>query len=152
MGVKCNLLNILKFRGMKPADLARQSGVSTARISEIVTGKTLNPQMKTLIKIAQALDISLEDLTSDAPLQGEALADRSQLTPTQQVLTKEPGTRPVNKQTRIPWKNEQQQPPSPAPTDPKLAEIFELLKSYAPPAYLDEIRERLLKIKALSGK
>lgn len=49
-------------RGMTQADLARKSGLSTALVAQIVTGKTKDPRLLSVIKIAQALDVSLDYL------------------------------------------------------------------------------------------
>ena len=93
------LVQALNLRGMKPADLARESGVSTARISEIVTGKTKNPQLKTLKKLADALEVSVNALTGD-------IADRSSLSPAEQVMNPPKGTHKVNKSVGIKYCNE----------------------------------------------
>jgi transcriptional regulator with XRE-family HTH domain len=49
-------------RGMKQADLARATGLSTALIAQIVTGKTKNPQFQHVAVIARALDVTLNYL------------------------------------------------------------------------------------------
>lgn len=53
------LQKLLNDRGITPAELSRTSGVSQARISEIVSGKTQNPQLKTLEKLSKVLDTDL---------------------------------------------------------------------------------------------
>lgn len=55
------LSEILKTQGLSAADVARMSGVSNARISEIVNNKTQNPRWDTIVKIADALKIPLSD-------------------------------------------------------------------------------------------
>lgn len=42
--------------------LEKESGVSTGRIWRIIKGETINPSIDNLIKIADALDISLDEL------------------------------------------------------------------------------------------
>ena len=49
-------------RNMSQADLARATGISTANIANIVTGKTKDPQFTNVVKIAMALDVSLNYL------------------------------------------------------------------------------------------
>ena len=53
---------IMKERGMLQADLARESGLSTAVVAQIVTGKTKDPRFMSVVRIAKALDVSLEYL------------------------------------------------------------------------------------------
>lgn len=52
----------MKVRGMSQADLARATGISTSNVAHIVTGKTKDPQLSNVLKIAQALDVSLDYL------------------------------------------------------------------------------------------
>ena len=54
--------NALDVRGMTQADLVRITGMSSAIISQIVSGKTPDPRFMTVVKIARALDVSLEYL------------------------------------------------------------------------------------------
>lgn len=49
-------------RGWTQADLARMTGLSTAVVSQIVSGKTKDPRFMSVVKIAKALDVSLEYL------------------------------------------------------------------------------------------
>ena len=49
-------------RGVTQADLARMTGLSTAIVSQIVSGKTKDPRFMSIVKIAKALDVSLEYL------------------------------------------------------------------------------------------
>ena len=53
---------IMKERGMLQADLARESGLSTAVVAQIVTGKTKDPRFMSVVRIAKALDVPLEYL------------------------------------------------------------------------------------------
>jgi len=54
--------NALDVRGMTQADLARKSGLSTGLIAQIVSGRTKDPKFTNVVKIARALDVSLEYL------------------------------------------------------------------------------------------
>ena len=52
----------MEMRDMTQADLARATGMSTGVIAQIVTGKTKDPRFDSVIKIAKALDVSLNYL------------------------------------------------------------------------------------------
>ena len=54
--------NALDVRNMTQADLVRITGMSSAIISQIVSGKTPDPRFMTVVKIARALGVSLEYL------------------------------------------------------------------------------------------
>ena len=54
--------NALDVRNMTQADLVRITGMSSAVISQIVSGKTPDPRFTSVVKIARALDVSLEYL------------------------------------------------------------------------------------------
>jgi len=47
---------------MTQADLARKTGMTTANIAYIVNGKTHDPRLSSVIAIARALGVSLDDL------------------------------------------------------------------------------------------
>jgi len=49
--------------GLSQQNLADKSGISKAQISRLESGKQDNPQIKTLIPIATALGVSIEELT-----------------------------------------------------------------------------------------
>lgn len=51
---------ILEKRDITQADLARMSGLSTALIAQIITGRTKDPHFMTVVQIAKALDVPLE--------------------------------------------------------------------------------------------
>lgn len=62
-----NIVNIklLKYREQKNltlAALSEMTGLGTGRLSEIETGVTSDPRISTLIKIADALDVTLDEL------------------------------------------------------------------------------------------
>ena len=56
-----NLDSLLRERGMSQAQLARDSGVSTAMISEYINKRSI-PGLTAAINIAYALDISIDEL------------------------------------------------------------------------------------------
>ena len=51
-----------KEKGYTFAKLSELSGISTGRLCDLATGKRNNPTMDTLIKLADALDVSLDEL------------------------------------------------------------------------------------------
>ena len=54
--------NALDVRDMTQADLARATGLSTGLIAQIVRGRTKDPHFSNVVKIARALDVSLNYL------------------------------------------------------------------------------------------
>ena len=52
----------MDLRGMSQADLARATGISTSNIAYIVNGTTKDPRMSNVIRIARALNVSLDYL------------------------------------------------------------------------------------------
>lgn len=48
--------------GMTQADLARKTGLTTANVAYIVNGKTKDPRLSSVVVIAKALDMSLDEL------------------------------------------------------------------------------------------
>lgn len=57
-----NLKNLRQKYSMSMIDLSEISGISTGRISDIENEKNINPSMNTLIRLADALDVSLDEL------------------------------------------------------------------------------------------
>lgn len=51
-----------KEKGYTFAKLSELSGISTGRLSDLASGKRNNPTMDTLIKMADALDVTLDEL------------------------------------------------------------------------------------------
>lgn len=49
-------------RDISQADLARKTGLSTAVVSQIVSGKTKNPTFEKVLKISSALNVPLDYL------------------------------------------------------------------------------------------
>jgi len=49
---------MMKKKGVNQVELAKLTGISQGRITNIVTGKTKDPQGTTIMKICKALDIN----------------------------------------------------------------------------------------------
>ena len=56
-----NLLDILQDKGMTQAQLARDAGISSSRISEYINERT-TPTIFAIINIAYALDMDVSEL------------------------------------------------------------------------------------------
>ena len=52
----------MRIRGMTQADIVRATGLSSALVSQICSGKTTNPKLNHIIAIANTLDVSLDYL------------------------------------------------------------------------------------------
>ena len=61
-GLSQRIDEAMRVRGMSQADLCRATKMGSSKISYILQGKTTDPRISTLIKIADALDISLDYL------------------------------------------------------------------------------------------
>lgn len=61
MSLSETLPRLLEERKMKPADLSRETGISTGRISGYISGDS-QPTLSKAIAIADALHISLDEL------------------------------------------------------------------------------------------
>ena len=48
--------------GMSQSDIARKSGLSTAVVAQIATGKTKNPTIGNVVKIARAMGVTLDSV------------------------------------------------------------------------------------------
>lgn len=62
MAIADNLKQHRTGQGMSQTELAKQSGVSQAQISHIETGEKKNPGVITIKKLADALQITVEEL------------------------------------------------------------------------------------------
>lgn len=60
INISKNLKKILEDRRLNAKKLAERAGVSTSRISDCLSGRT--PSLKTLVLIANALSLGVEDL------------------------------------------------------------------------------------------
>ena len=57
-----NLKRLRKKKGWSQEKLAREAGISYQTLIKIEQGRIKNPKLETLIKLAKALDVSLDDL------------------------------------------------------------------------------------------
>lgn len=53
---------ILDSKNLKQVSLAELTGLSSAQVNHLVSGRTKDPKLETVVKIANALDISLDYL------------------------------------------------------------------------------------------
>lgn len=53
---------VMNHRGLKQSDICRLTGLSSAQVAYLVTGRTRDPKFETVVKIADALDVSLDYL------------------------------------------------------------------------------------------
>ena len=60
--MKIKLLEYREQKHLTLAVLSKMTGLGTGRLSEIETGVTSDPRMSTLIKLADALDVTLDEL------------------------------------------------------------------------------------------
>lgn len=56
------LLQLMKERGISQAELARRSGVSKQSITELIKGRSKEPSFSKAKAIADALDVTLEEM------------------------------------------------------------------------------------------
>ena len=61
-----NLKKLRHKKGWTQEKLAREAGISFHTFIKIENGRTKNPKIKTLIKIAKALGVSLDKLVSSS--------------------------------------------------------------------------------------
>lgn len=60
------LLDIMTRRNLEQVDLCELTGLSSAQANHLVTGRTKDPKLSTAVKIADALDVSLDYLAGRA--------------------------------------------------------------------------------------
>lgn len=60
------LREILLERGISQRELSRMSGVTQPHISVLLSGERRAPGVRTALKIAKALDVSVEEIWGDA--------------------------------------------------------------------------------------
>lgn len=63
-----NIEAIMKLRGMDPAKLGRAAGMNRTGIYDILSGKSKNPRLDTVEKIASALNVAPSALFVDRPI------------------------------------------------------------------------------------
>lgn len=57
-----NLKIILKEKKMSLRELNRQSGVALGSLSELINGRHKNMRVESVVRIAKALDVTLDEL------------------------------------------------------------------------------------------
>jgi transcriptional regulator with XRE-family HTH domain len=60
-----NIRQILHDKWMSQAELARATGVDCTTISKLISGSRSNPSLEIVKKIANALDVTVDELISD---------------------------------------------------------------------------------------
>jgi transcriptional regulator with XRE-family HTH domain len=60
-----NIKTFRKQRGISQEELARKAGVTYSTLIKLESGSNKNPTVKTLQQIAQALDVTLDDLMKE---------------------------------------------------------------------------------------
>ena len=62
MIVAANIAAAMTRSGTNAAELARAAGLNTSGVYDILTGRSRNPRLDTITKIAQALHVPVSDL------------------------------------------------------------------------------------------
>lgn len=71
---KQNLRRIRELRGMTQAEMGQRAGVAAASVSHFETGQR-SPSLATLVKLADALSVTVDTLLGRAPMQAAAQLD-----------------------------------------------------------------------------
>ena len=69
-----NLKRIRELRGMTQAEMAARAGIAAASISHFETGQRA-PALDTLVKLADALSVTVDAILGRAPLEAAAQLD-----------------------------------------------------------------------------
>lgn len=69
-----NMRQIRELRGMTQAEMGKRAGIAAASISHFETGQR-SPSLETLVKLADALEVTVDTLLGRAPLQAAAHID-----------------------------------------------------------------------------
>ena len=65
----CDKLNtLLKEKEMRPIDLVKATNIGKSNVHYLTTGRSKNPTLSTLFEIAEALDISMDELLRDVDI------------------------------------------------------------------------------------
>lgn len=62
MSFQETLIELMDERGLKQVDLCELTGLSSAQVNHLVTGKTKDPKLSTALVVAKALKVSLDFL------------------------------------------------------------------------------------------
>lgn len=60
-----NIKKICKFKNISFKELADKTSISLTYIYELARGKKSNPSMETLLKLSEALEVSVSELIQD---------------------------------------------------------------------------------------
>ncbi len=66
MYIREKIRKLLNFKKWSVYKLSKESGLAQSTLSDILTGKNKNPNLETLTKIADALDVSIDRLTGES--------------------------------------------------------------------------------------
>jgi len=69
-----NLQSLRELRGLTQAELGRRAGIAAASISHFETGQRA-PSLESLVKLADALDVSVDVLLGRATIEASAQVD-----------------------------------------------------------------------------
>jgi transcriptional regulator with XRE-family HTH domain len=62
-----NIRILMKQKGLRQEDLARETGILRPNISRLLTSPTANPQLSALESIASALGVKVSELFEEIP-------------------------------------------------------------------------------------
>ena len=69
MDLSERLHELSKEKGLTQADVARRSGLSTAKITQLFRGSTKDPRISTVMMLCQALEVPLDELIDIGEMQ-----------------------------------------------------------------------------------
>lgn len=67
--VAANIALLMEARGLDPAKLAREAGINSTGVYDILSGKSRSPKIETIGKIAKGLGVPVAVIFEDDPLQ-----------------------------------------------------------------------------------
>lgn len=71
MNLSENIKKEIISRKISIRELSKATGISSANISDILKGKVINPRINTVIKLAEAFDITIDKLVGRNDLNGK---------------------------------------------------------------------------------
>jgi transcriptional regulator with XRE-family HTH domain len=63
--LKDNVKRFRKEKNLSQEELAKEAGITYTTLAKIESGNNTNPTVKTIQKIAQALDVTIDDLMKE---------------------------------------------------------------------------------------
>src|SRR5438309_9892729 len=72
--VATNLQALREMRSLTQAELGKRAGIAAASISHFETGQR-SPSLESLVKLAEALDVSVDALLGRAPVEAQVALD-----------------------------------------------------------------------------